>query len=71
MRFKVEFETEIPPAKDISEDEIFAWLKFQLIGGVLEPTHPLIEEDLKIDPFSITCEEIHDFKKLIAQRSEK
>lgn len=70
MRLKVEFEIEIPSAKDVSEDEILAWVEFNLIGGVLEPTHPLIEENFEIDPFSVACEELRDFKKVIPERSK-
>lgn len=71
MRLRVEFEIEIPSAKNISEEKILEWVEFQLIGGVLEPAHPLIHEDFEIDPFSISCEELRDFKKLITQRSDK
>ncbi|PSB48412.1 hypothetical protein C7B80_06115 [Cyanosarcina cf. burmensis CCALA 770] len=71
MRLRVEFEIEIPSAKNISEEKILEWVEFQLIGGVLEPAHPLIHEDFEIDPFSISCEELRDFKKLITQRSHK
>lgn len=71
MRLKVEFEIEIPSAKKYQRRKILEWVEFQLIGGVLEPTHPLIEEDFEIDPFSISCEELRDFKKLIIQRSDK